>query len=94
MSEDHRIIAERQATHGQFRDSARVTQRLSEVINDELRRCGTDPGEHQAVIETALTAIAFKIGRVIAGDPTHLDHWDDLSGYPQLVAEEIRRATK
>lgn len=85
------IIEEREATHGAFADSARIAYRLTSVITEEAERCKSDPGGHDAVISMALTAIAVKIGRALAGDPTHLDHWVDIAGYAELVAAEIRR---
>jgi hypothetical protein len=36
-----------------------------------------------------LEMIAHKIGRVLAGDPNHADHWDDIAGYARLVARRV-----
>ena len=33
--------------------------------------------------------IAHKIGRILAGDPNHIDHWLDIAGYATLVAKEL-----
>ena len=37
----------------------------------------------------SLEVIATKIGRILGGDPTHKDHWDDIAGYAELVAREL-----
>jgi hypothetical protein len=38
----------------------------------------------------ALDMTAHKIGRILAGDPDHKDHWDDIAGYTTLVARELK----
>jgi hypothetical protein len=35
----------------------------------------------------ALDQIAGKLGRIFAGRPTFLDHWQDVAGYATLAAE-------
>lgn len=37
-----------------------------------------------------LDMVVHKIGRILAGDPDHIDHWDDIAGYAKLVANELR----
>jgi hypothetical protein len=34
--------------------------------------------------------IAHKIGRIVNGDPDHVDSWVDIAGYAQLVADELQ----
>ena len=41
----------------------------------------TDPAKE------ALDMIAHKIGRICAGNPNFKDHWADIAGYAQLVAD-------
>jgi hypothetical protein len=36
-----------------------------------------------------LSMIAHKIGRIIAGNPEEPDHWRDIAGYAQLVANRL-----
>ena len=33
--------------------------------------------------------ILQKLGRILFGDPNHIDHWDDIAGYALLAKEEI-----
>ena len=33
--------------------------------------------------------ILHKIGRILAGDPNHKDHWVDIAGYANLPIKEI-----
>ena len=80
------ILTVRAKTHGPYHLHATITQRLKGIIwsdvggyasmNDSQREC--------------LDMIAHKIGRILAGDPNHEDHWRDLAGYAILVANELR----
>ena len=36
----------------------------------------------------SLAMIVHKIGRIIAGDPSFADHWDDIAGYPKLCGSK------
>lgn len=37
----------------------------------------------------ALFMIAHKIGRIVNGDPWHVDSWIDIAGYAKLVADRL-----
>jgi hypothetical protein len=37
----------------------------------------------------ALEVVADKVARILCGDPSHLDHWQDGAGYFELVAREL-----
>lgn len=79
------LTEERRRTHGEWAETALIAHELRGVIERaELRRRwrGDSPlGPHQ--IE-ALGQIGFKAARIIAGDPNHADHWDDIAGYAGL----------
>jgi hypothetical protein len=77
------LLAKRNATHGNFALNAALSQELKRVLR--RRNPLTD------VQREALEAIAGKIARILAGDPNHEDHWDDIAGYATLVANEIRK---
>lgn len=73
------LIAERDKTHGPWRKTARVAQRLKAVVTDEL------VAEHLTVVQAeALSMILSKIARIVAGNPSHPDHWTDIAGYAAL----------
>lgn len=85
------LTSERGKTHGSFEDHARITLRLKEVIATEMRkRHGerSQPAMTDQHIE-ALDMIAHKIGRIIAGDPTFQDHWDDIAGYAHIANKKF-----
>ena len=80
------LLAEREKTHGDYVTHALVTQDLKRVIAHHVadldRRLDDDMAE-------SLDMIAHKIGRIIAGNPAEPDHWRDIAGYAQLVANRL-----
>lgn len=78
------IIKERTVTHGNFTDNSYISQQIKEAI--WLAEGHVRLSSHQ---REALEMIAHKIGRILAGDPNHKDHWDDIAGYAKLVSERI-----
>lgn len=83
------LLAKREKTHGSYLLHARVTQDLKRVISHHVadldRRMDDDMAE-------TLAMIAHKIGRIIAGNPDEPDHWRDIAGYAQLVANRLEVA--
>lgn len=77
------ILAERSHTHGEYTVSARAAQQLKRAYRSTVV-CYLNDAQAEAV-----EMILHKIARIITGDPNYRDHWDDISGYAQLVAERI-----
>jgi hypothetical protein len=87
MSDDvDHVMALRKNQHGEFRDHARITQQLKSVVLDGLLAIDKDLPDIHA---EALDMILHKIGRIVAGDHDHKDHWIDICGYSKLVADRI-----
>ena len=83
------LTAERGHTHGDFRDHAAFTQTLKDVMRSFVRRDGTHPWEDLTPsMKESLDMNMHKIGRVLAGKAEFKDHWADMAGYSQLVADE------
>lgn len=80
------LLAEREKTHGDYEIRAAITQDLKRVITHHI--CDLDVKLHDDMAET-LDMIAHKIGRIIAGNPAEPDHWRDIAGYAQLVANRL-----
>lgn len=78
------ILDERKKTHGDFADHARITQNIKAMICNE-----PNYGKLSAMQREGLEMIAHKIGRILAGNPDHHDHWDDISGYARIVSERL-----
>ena len=80
------LLAERGRTHGDYAVHALITQDLKRVINHHVgdldRRLDDDMAE-------TLDMIAHKIGRIIAGNAAEPEHWLDVAGYAQLVANRL-----
>ena len=80
------LLAERGKTHGDYVVHALITQDLKRVINHHVgdldRRLDDDMAE-------TLDMIAHKIGRIIAGNAAEPEHWRDVAGYAQLVANRL-----
>ncbi len=70
------ILVEREKTHGDFRDTASVSQRFRDTIRSY--------GSLTATQEEALMMIALKIARILCGDAFFAEHWDDIIGYARL----------
>jgi|SRR5882672_3961509 len=87
MTELAAILAERRKQHGDFRDHAAYTQSLKAVLRDAEQE---KRFPLSCVQREALEMIVHKIGRILAGDPNHIDTWDDIAGYATLVANELR----
>lgn len=77
------ILAERKKTHGSFEKHAYITQTLKVFIQAHADRLSDTQLE-------SLEMIAHKIGRILAGDPNHIDHWDDIAGYATLISNNLR----
>jgi hypothetical protein len=80
------LLAERGKTHGDYEIHAAITQDLKRVMRNHV--CDLDRGLDDDMQET-LEMIAHKIGRIIAGNPAEPDHWRDIAGYAQLVANRL-----
>lgn len=78
------VLEQRNGVHGDFDDDASTSQDLKRII-----RAGTNWEEMPAVHREALEQMMTKVGRILAGDFNHLDHWQDLQGYPRLVEKWI-----
>lgn len=79
------ILAERKKTHGNFKDQARVSQRLKSTLVSEIKA----DAPYTATQREALEMICHKMARIVAGDPDFADHWRDIAGYATLVADEL-----
>ncbi len=80
----HPVLAERESTHGDFKDTARTAQSLKYVLHD-----GKNWSELTMVQQEALDSIAIKIARILSGDFNHPDSWADIEGYARLVREQL-----
>ena len=89
MTDQVTLTGQRQSSHGNFRDNARVSQHLKKVFRAEnLHRKARGQQELTDTQMDALDMIAAKIGRIFAGDAGFHDHWDDIAGYAHIANRE------
>jgi hypothetical protein len=82
------LLRERGKTHGDFTEHARITQALKDVMHGSPGWARLD-----AVKRESLEMNVHKIGRILAGNPAHADHWDDIAGYSLLVSARVQSGT-
>jgi len=86
MSQDvQATLGLRQSSHGDFMHNGRIMQQLKNDARATTGWAKLQP--HQA---EALDMIFSKIGRIIIGNPNHLDSWTDIAGYATLVADRLQ----
>lgn len=80
------ILEERGKRYGAFADHSAIAVYLK-------RRMRLAPGwaRLEPDMEEALDMVIHKIGRILNGDPTYQDSWDDICGYSKLVADRLRK---
>jgi hypothetical protein len=86
MTEINKILEERGARYGKFKDHANIAQRLKYVIHDAM---SANKKEFQDDQTEALDMICHKIARILNGDPDYSDSWRDIAGYATLVADRL-----
>lgn len=86
MGQVAKILEERKKTHGDYSTHAVMAQNMKEVVRKSPNREKLTP----AMME-GLDMILHKVARILNGEPTHVDHWDDIGGYAELVAQELRK---
>lgn len=82
--ETKELLAARGKTHGDFTHHAEITQNLKCRMHryENWDKLSNEQRE-------ALEMIMHKIGRILAGNPDHKDHWADIAGYAKLVEERL-----
>jgi hypothetical protein len=79
------LLAERGKTHGEYSEHAHTTQLLKDVMHESRNWEILSPMQRES-----LEMFAHKIGRILSGDPSFHDHWDDIAGYAKLVGNHHR----
>lgn len=75
------LTTERGRVHGDFSDVSRIAQALKQVAHDSPNwKRGMTDAQCEGV-----DMILHKVARILCGDPSHHDHWADISGYAHIV---------
>ena len=87
MSITDQILSAREQTHGLFREVAGYSQAIKNVMRTSRNWNRLDVAQAQA-----LEVIADKVARILCGDPSYQDHWQDGAGYFELVLRDLVQA--
>ena len=79
------ILKEREKTHGEYSEVARVSQALKMALRNGPIE------EVPAVVRESLELICMKMARVVCGDHNEPDHWTDICGYSTLILNHIKK---
>ena len=79
MTDIDSILKERGSRYGEFTGHAQITQDLKRVMTSTSNWSKLTDYQKEA-----LEMIVHKIGRILNGDPTYQDSWDDIAGYAKL----------
>ena len=82
MQTESELIEEREKTHGDYSENARLSQATKDLWRSGRNWSALTPRQRES-----LELIATKVGRILAGDPDCPDHWKDISGYFTLGGE-------
>jgi len=80
------LLENRGLTHGDYKDNSKITTLMWEVISKHLQNNNKEISPEQ---EYALYMIIGKISRIVSGDSSFTDHWEDIKGYSELVIKSI-----
>jgi len=76
----------RAVEYGKFIEGAEIIQMLKRVVQNALNNRDKVLAHDQA---ESLDMILHKIGRIVNGNSDVVDHWLDIAGYAQLVADRL-----
>ncbi len=77
-------LKERNNQYGSFTDGAITMQNLKEQVRSN--------GNYESLSlpqREAIDMILHKIGRIVNGNPNHIDSWHDICGYAKLIEDEL-----
>jgi hypothetical protein len=79
-------LQERNGTHGDYHVQSSCTEYIESAL-----RTGRNWDELPAFCKHALKMVSVKLGRILSGDWSHVDHWHDIQGYAGLVEKQLIR---
>jgi hypothetical protein len=80
----NKTLEERGKIHGDFDKNATTAQTLKMIL-----RAGVNWPTLLNVQKEAIEMIAFKLSRIVNGDPHSIDSWHDIIGYAKLVEDAL-----
>jgi C4-type Zn-finger protein len=80
------LLGERQKSHGSYSEVSSICQSIKRTMR--MSSGWNDLTNEQA---EALEMIAMKVARILSGNSSFADHWEDIEGYARLVSNELER---
>lgn len=84
MSSIDEVLEKRGEAYGEFADHANITQSIKQAMQDSKNW----PELDYDMVE-CLEMVAHKMGRILNGNPRHIDSWTDIIGYVRLVEKRL-----
>jgi hypothetical protein len=81
------VLNERAKNYGKFIEGAEIMQMTKRLIHNYVEQRGTSLAFDQL---EAIDMIIHKLGRIVNGNPDHIDNWVDIAGYATLVADRLK----
>lgn len=85
------ILNARAKNYGKFIEGAEIMQMTKRLVHNYIEQRGTAMAFDQL---EAIDMIIHKLGRIINGNPDHLDNWVDIAGYATLVVDRLNGRTR
>jgi len=86
MTDIDAVLTARERTHGDYSDVSRISQWLKCWYRSQPGWVNLTDKQQES-----LDMIANKTARILAGDATFADHWEDIAGYATLVARTLAK---
>jgi hypothetical protein len=80
------LLGERQKSHGTYSEVSSICQAIKRTMRQST---GWDHLANEQA--EALEMIAMKVARILSGNSSFADHWEDIEGYARLVSNELQR---
>jgi hypothetical protein len=80
------VLNARAMNYGKFIEGAEIMQMTKRLVHNYIEQRGTAMAFDQL---EAIDMIIHKLGRIINGNPDHLDNWVDIAGYATLVVDRL-----
>lgn len=89
MSDIDKTLADRGAQYGEFSENSFIMQELKNTM-----RATANWPHLKSDQKEALDMVAHKVGRILGGNPDHIDSWHDIVGYARLVEKRLTEEAK
>jgi len=85
------VLNARAKNYGKFIEGAEIMQMVKRLVHNYVEQRGTSLAFDQL---EAIDMIVHKLGRIVNGNPDHIDNWVDIAGYATLVADRLKGNTR